>query len=57
VEKGVEGPEADPITVPREFFCHFEPKNRAFDSVIEDVKADQTGVEIAVLKAVFVIAL
>jgi hypothetical protein len=54
--KWIESPEADPITVPREVFCHFELKNRAFDSVIKDVKPNQAGVKIAILKAVFVIA-
>jgi hypothetical protein len=41
VQKRIEGSEADPITVPRQFFGHFESKDRSFDGVMKNVETDQ----------------
>jgi hypothetical protein len=56
VQKGIEGSQTDPITVPRQFFGRFESKDRSFDGVIKDVETDQARVKIAVFKAVIDIA-
>jgi hypothetical protein len=41
VQKRIEGSKADPITVPREFLCHFESKDRPFDGMMKNVETDQ----------------
>jgi hypothetical protein len=57
VEERVKGSRAQLVTMVLEFFDHAEAKNRLFASVIEDVDADQAGVDSAPIGlGVFVMA-
>jgi hypothetical protein len=48
VEQGVEAPRADAIAVPGELLDHTEAENGFFGGMVEDVEADEAGVEVAV---------
>ncbi len=48
VEKGVEAAGADTVAMAGELFDHAEAEDRFFDGMVQDVEANQAGIEIAV---------
>ena len=48
VKQRIQTPGTDAVAVPRQFLDHAQPEDRLFDGVMQDVQADQAGVQIAV---------
>jgi hypothetical protein len=45
----VHGSRADPVFVPRQLLDHAQSKNRLLAGVVQDVEADEAGVQVAVV--------
>jgi len=49
LKQGIEAAWADAVAVTGEFLDHAQAENGAFDGVMEDVEADEAGVQVAVI--------
>src|SRR5437016_5136281 len=46
VQERIQTTGADPVSVPRELLDHAETEDGLFDGVVQDVKADESGIQL-----------